>query len=166
MQSRRELHEQRMRRALEVAGQTYASADFGDGAAVGDLPVGAVVYAPDGRELAAAANRREESGDPTAHAEILALRGAAAAYGDGWRLEGCMLVVTLEPCTMCAGAAVLARVGQIVFGAWEPKTGAVGSVRDVVRDPRQNHNPEVYGGVLAAESAERLRRYFGRSPNG
>lgn len=151
-----------MRRALEVAGQTYAAPKHAEGAAGVDLPVGAVVYAPDGRELAAAANRREELGDPTAHAEILALREAAAVFGDGWRLTECMLVVTLEPCTMCAGAAVLARVGQIVFGAWEPKTGAVGSLYDVVRDPRQTHNPEVYGGVLAEESAARLRRYFGR----
>ena len=146
-----------MRRALEAAGQNCAA---GEDAV--DLPVGAVVYAPDGRELAAAANRREELADPTAHAEMLALREAAAGFGDGWRLEGCMLVVTLEPCTMCAGAAVLARVGSIVFGAWEPKTGAVGSLWDVVRDPRQNHNPEVYGGVLADESAELLRRHFGR----
>ncbi|WP_205328149.1 nucleoside deaminase [Glycomyces sp. YM15] len=128
----------------------------------GDLPVGALVIGPDGRELAAAANAREALGDPTAHAEVLALRAAAAAHGDGWRLERCTLVVTLEPCTMCAGAAVLARVGEIVFGAWEPKTGAVGSLWDVVRDPRLNHNPDVYGGVLEAESAAMLRAYFGR----
>nr|QZD57890.1 nucleoside deaminase [Glycomyces sp. TRM65418] len=129
-----------------------------------DLPVGALVIGPDGRELAAAANAREALGDPTAHAEVLALREAAAAHGDGWRLERCTLVVTLEPCTMCAGAAVLARVGEIVFGAWEPKTGAVGSLWDVARDPRLNHNPEVYGGVLEAESAAMLRAYFGREP--
>lgn len=128
----------------------------------GDLPVGALVIGPDGRELAAAANAREALGDPTAHAEVLALREAAIVHGDGWRLERCTLVVTLEPCTMCAGAAVLARVGEIVFGAWEPKTGAVGSLWDVVRDPRLNHNPEVYGGVLEAESAAMLRAYFGR----
>lgn len=140
-----------MRRALGVA--TTAR---------DDLPVGAVVYDPRGRELAAAANRREAAADPTAHAEILALREAAARHGDGWRLEGCTLVVTLEPCTMCAGAAVLARVGAVVFGAWEPKTGAVGSLWDVVRDPRLNHNPEVYGGVLEADSAALLRAYFGR----
>ncbi|WP_344471700.1 nucleoside deaminase [Glycomyces algeriensis] len=130
-----------------------------------DLPVGAVVIGPDGSELAAAANAREALGDPTAHAEVLALRAAAAVHGDGWRLEGCTLVVTLEPCTMCAGAAVLARVGEIVFGAWEPKTGAVGSLWDVVRDPRLNHNPDVYGGILEAESAALLRGHFGRSPN-
>ncbi|WP_232805623.1 nucleoside deaminase [Glycomyces xiaoerkulensis] len=148
---RRRRHERWMRRALEAA--------HGSGL---DLPVGAVVYDPDGRELAAAANLREELADPTAHAEVLALREAAAAYGDGWRLTGCTLVVTLEPCTMCAGAAVLARIGGIVFGAWEPKTGAVGSLWDVVRDPRLNHNPEVYGGLLEAESARLLRGYFGR----
>ncbi|MCH7232054.1 nucleoside deaminase [Glycomyces sp. L485] len=140
-----------MRRALQAAT-----------ASGGDLPVGAVVYDPRGRELAAAANQREALADPTAHAEILALRAAAAVHGDGWRLEGCMLVVTLEPCTMCAGAAVLARVGEIVFGAWEPKTGAVGSLWDVVRDERLNHNPDVYGGVLPDESANLLRAYFGR----
>ncbi|WP_439330242.1 nucleoside deaminase [Glycomyces arizonensis] len=144
-----------MRRALEAAT-----------ASGGDLPVGAVVFDPEGRELAAAANRREALADPTAHAEILALREAAGRHGDGWRLEGCTLVVTLEPCTMCAGAAVLARVGAVVFGAWEPKTGAVGSLWDVVRDPRLNHNPDVYGGVLADESAGLLKGYFGRSPTG
>lgn len=150
-ETRREVHERRMRRALEAAATSG-----------GDLPVGAVVYAPDGRELAVAANRRESLADPTAHAEVLALREAAGRYGDGWRLEGCMLVVTLEPCTMCAGAVVLARVGELVFGAWEPKTGAVGSLWDVVRDPRLNHRPDVYGGVLADESAVLLRSYFGR----
>ncbi|WP_460542352.1 nucleoside deaminase [Glycomyces halotolerans] len=140
-----------MRRALEVAGTSG-----------GDLPVGAVVFDPEGRELAAAANRREALADPTAHAEILALRQAAAVHGDGWRLQGCALVVTLEPCTMCAGAAVLARIGPLVFGAWEPKTGAVGSLWDVVRDPRLNHRPEVYGGVLESDSAALLRAHFGR----
>ncbi|QSB06905.1 nucleoside deaminase [Natronoglycomyces albus] len=138
-----------MRRALEVASQS------GD-----DVPVGAVVFSPDLVELASAVNRREADADPTAHAEILAMRQAAQVYGDGWRLEGCTLVVTLELCTMCAGAAVLARVGSIVFGAWEPKTGAVGSLWDVVRDQRLNHRPEVYPGVLADESAAMLRDYM------
>ncbi|RRR96150.1 nucleoside deaminase [Glycomyces terrestris] len=166
-----------MRRALDAARGTGLPAGRGEPPRPGsparqaertpapprpDLPVGAVVVSPDGRELAVAANAREALGDPTAHAEILALRAAAAVHGDGWRLEGCMLVVTLEPCTMCAGAAVLARVGEIVFGAWEPKTGAVGSLWDVVRDPRLNHNPDVYGGVLEAESAALLREHFGR----
>lgn len=131
-----------MGRALEVARTS------GD-----DVPVGAVVVDADGRVLAAAANARETAGDPTAHAEILALREAARHHGDGWRLGGCTLVVTLEPCTMCAGAAVLARVDTIVFGAWEPRTGAVGSLWDVVRDRRLNHRPEVVAGVREAECA-------------
>ncbi|MFG3338609.1 nucleoside deaminase [Glycomyces sp. NPDC048151] len=175
MQSRREVHETWMRRALQIARTGGLPADrrplpgptdTPDPAPRGDLPVGALVIGPDGRELAAAANAREALGDPTAHAEVLALREAAAVHGDGWRLERCTLVVTLEPCTMCAGAAVLARVGEIVFGAWEPKTGAAGSLWDVVRDPRLNHNPDVYGGVLEADSAALLRSYFGRSPKG
>lgn len=124
-----------------------------------DVPVGAVVYGPDGTELAVGRNERELTGDPTAHAEILALRRAATVVGE-WRLTGCTLVVTLEPCTMCAGALVLARISTLVFGAWEPKTGAVGSLWDVVRDPRLNHRPEVYGGVLAAECAAALRTFF------
>jgi tRNA(adenine34) deaminase len=147
--SRRELHELWMRRALAVA----ASGD------AGDVPVGAVVYGPDGTELATGRNERELTGDPTAHAEILALRRAAAALGE-WRLDGCTLVVTLEPCTMCAGALVLARVSTVVFGAWEPKTGAVGSLWDVVRDRRLNHRPEVYAGVLETECAALMRSFF------
>ncbi|NKY29567.1 nucleoside deaminase [Nocardia gamkensis] len=125
-----------------------------------DVPVGAVVFDSAGRELARAANAREALGDPTAHAEILALRRAAAVYGDGWRLEGATLAVTLEPCTMCAGALVLARVGRLVFGAWEPKTGAVGSLWDVVRDRRLNHRPQVRGGVLEDECAALLDEFF------
>jgi tRNA(adenine34) deaminase len=139
-----------MRRALAVAASSVGSAD---------VPVGCVIFDPDGRELAAAGNRREATGDPTAHAEILALRAAAATLGS-WRLTGCTLVVTLEPCTMCAGALVLARIGTVVFGAWEPKTGAVGSLWDVVRDRRLNHRPEVYSGVLADEAGELLRDFF------
>jgi len=125
-----------------------------------DVPVGAVVFDADGRELARAANAREADGDPTAHAEVLALRRAARVHGDGWRLEGATLAVTLEPCTMCAGALVLARVGRLVFGAWEPRTGAVGSLWDVVRDRRLNHRPEVRGGVLEAECAALLDDFF------
>jgi tRNA(adenine34) deaminase len=125
-----------------------------------DVPVGAVVYDADGRELARAANAREATGDPTAHAEVLALRAAASRHGDGWRLEGCTLVVTLEPCTMCAGALILARVSRVVFGAWEPKTGAVGSLWDVVRDQRLAHRPEVRGGILENECGDVLRRFF------
>ncbi|MEW2015987.1 nucleoside deaminase [Rhodococcus sp. NPDC076796] len=127
-----------------------------------DVPVGAVVFDSSGREIARACNAREASGDPTGHAEVIALRRAAAVHGDGWRLEGCTLAVTLEPCTMCAGALVLARVGAVVFGAWEPKTGAVGSLWDVVRDRRLTHRPQVRGGVLEAECAEVLTRFFAR----
>lgn len=141
-------HESWMRRALSVAS---SSAE--------DVPVGAVLYGPDGEELAAAGNERELTGDPTAHAEIIVLRRAAARTGR-WRLEDCTLVVTLEPCTMCAGALVLARVARLVFGAWEPKTGAVGSLWDVVRDRRLNHRPEVYAGVLEDECAALLRNFF------
>ncbi|OZM73450.1 tRNA-specific adenosine deaminase [Amycolatopsis antarctica] len=125
-----------------------------------DVPIGAVVLGPDGRVLAAARNAREELGDPTAHAELLALRAAARAHGDGWRLSGCTLAVTVEPCTMCAGALVLARVSRVVFGAWEPRTGAVGSLWDVVRDRRLNHRPEVRGGVLERECAALLEAFF------
>jgi tRNA(adenine34) deaminase len=125
-----------------------------------DVPIGAVVFSPEGTPLAAARNARVELGDPTAHAEVLALRAAARVVDDGWRLEGCTLAVTLEPCTMCAGALVLARITRLVFGAWEPKTGAVGSLWDVVRDRRLNHRPEVRGGVLAPECASLLETYF------
>lgn len=128
-----------------------------------DVPIGAVVWDADGVELARAANARERLGDPTAHAEILALRSAAARHGDGWRLVGCTLAVTVEPCTMCAGALVAARVARVVFGAWEPKTGAAGSLWDVVRDRRLNHRPEVVGGVLADECAALLDEFFRRS---
>ena len=124
-----------------------------------DVPVGAVVYDVAGREIGAGRNQREATGDPTAHAEIVALRAAATAVGS-WRLAGCTLVVTLEPCTMCAGALVLARIDRLVFGAWEPKTGAVGSLWDVVRDRRLNHRPEVHPGVREAECAALLRDFF------
>ena len=127
-----------------------------------DVPIGAVVFAADGTQLARAANGREALGDPTAHAEILALRAAALAHGDGWRLEGATVAVTVEPCTMCAGALVLARVARVVFGAWEPKTGAAGSLWDVVRDRRLTHRPEVRGGVLAQECAGLLEEFFAR----
>jgi len=125
----------------------------------GDVPVGAVVLASDGTLLATAGNERELSGDPTAHAEVLALRRAAAVLGS-WRLSGCTLVVTLEPCTMCAGALVLARVERLVFGAYDPKAGAVASLFDVVRDPRLNHRVDVRGGLLAAECGRLLQDFF------
>lgn len=124
-----------------------------------DVPIGAVVLGPDGEPLGAGCNRREADHDPTAHAEVLALRAASARVGS-WRLAGCSLIVTLEPCTMCAGAAVLARVQRIVFGAFDPKAGAVGSLWDVVRDPRLNHRPDVVSGVLAEECASMLRGFF------
>jgi tRNA(adenine34) deaminase len=127
-----------------------------------DVPIGAVVFDAAGIELARAANAREALGDPTAHAEILALRAAAVAHGDGWRLEGATLAVTVEPCTMCAGALVMARVARVVFGAWEPKTGAVGSLWDVVRDRRLTHRPQVRGGVLADDCAALLEDFFAR----
>lgn len=130
------------------------------GAGPRDVPIGAVVFGPDGVELARAANAREALGDPTAHAEILAMRAAAKVLGDGWRLEGATLAVTVEPCTMCAGALVMARVARVVFGAWEPKTGAVGSLWDVVRDRRLTHRPEVRGGILAEECAAPLTEFF------
>ena len=116
--------------------------------AAGDVPVGAVVVDEAGTVIGAGHNRREAAADPTAHAEVLALRAAAAGRGE-WRLEGCTLVVTLEPCTMCAGATVLSRVDRLVFGAYDDKAGAVGSLWDVVRDRRINHRPEVISGVLA-----------------
>ena len=125
----------------------------------GDVPVGALVLGPDGRLLAAAGNERELTGDPTAHAEVLALRRASAALG-AWRLSGCTLVVTLEPCTMCAGALVLARVATLVFGAYDPKAGAVASLFDVVRDPRLNHRVDVRGGILADECGTLLQQFF------
>ncbi|MFF2234795.1 tRNA adenosine(34) deaminase TadA [Streptomyces anulatus] len=139
-----------MRRALAEAGRA---------ASAGDVPVGAVVLGPDGAELAAAHNEREATGDPTAHAEILALRRAAGTHGE-WRLTGCTLVVTLEPCTMCAGALVQSRVDRVVYGARDEKAGAAGSLWDVVRDRRLNHRPEVIGGVLEDECAAQLTAFF------
>jgi tRNA(adenine34) deaminase len=140
-----------MRLALEEARRALAT---------GDVPIGAVVLGGDGAVVSTGRNAREADGDPTAHAEILALRGAAAAVGDGWRLDGCTLVVTLEPCTMCAGAAVLSRVATVVYGVDDPKAGAAGSLWDVIRDRRLNHRPQVVRGVLAEESSELLRAFF------
>jgi tRNA(adenine34) deaminase len=146
----------------EAERQVRAAIEASAAAGTEDVPIGAVVWNAEGVELARAANARERLGDPTAHAEILALRAAALAHGDGWRLLGCTIAVTVEPCTMCAGALVAARVARVVFGAWEPKTGAVGSLWDVVRDRRLNHRPEVIGGVLADECAALLDRFFRR----
>ncbi|MBW8088552.1 MULTISPECIES: tRNA adenosine(34) deaminase TadA [Streptomyces] len=125
----------------------------------GDVPVGAVVLGPDGSVLGRGRNEREAHGDPTAHAEVLALRAAARHLG-GWRLTGCTLVVTLEPCTMCAGAIVLSRLDRLVYGAVDEKAGAVGSLWDVVRDRRLNHRPEVIAGVLADACAAPLTTFF------
>lgn len=126
-----------------------------------DVPIGAVVVGPEGQVVAAAHNERELTGDPTAHAEVLALRRASEVTGS-WRLAGHTLVVTLEPCTMCAGALVLARIERVVIGAWDPKAGAVSSLFDVVRDPRLNHRVEVVAGVEAEACGALLRGFFGR----
>ena len=135
-----------------------------------DVPIGAVVIGPDGSVLGSGRNQREELGDPTAHAEVVAIREAAerlrqvslldGGSGDGWRLADCTMVVTLEPCAMCAGAIVLARIPRVVFGAWDEKAGAAGSVFDVLRERRLNHWVEVYPGVREAECAALLREFF------
>lgn len=138
-----------MRRALEQARAA---------ARAGEVPVGAVVVAGE-RLVSGAANRTRADADPTAHAEVLALRAAGSAFGD-WRLEGATLYVTLEPCAMCAGAAVLARVDRIVYGAPDPKAGMVGSLACIPADPRLNHRPRLTRGVLAAESSELLQAFF------
>jgi tRNA(adenine34) deaminase len=144
-----------MRLALEEAAAAAAGLD----PAAADVPVGAVVLDQAGTVIARAANRREADRDPTAHAELLAIRAAARRRGE-WRLTGCTLVVTLEPCTMCAGAVTLARLDRLVYGAQDAKAGAVGSLWDVVRDRRLAHRPEVIGGVLAADCAALLRDFF------
>ena len=123
-----------------------------------EVPVGAVVVR-DGEIIARAANRTVRDQDPTAHAESIAVREAARAMGT-WRLDGCTLYVTLEPCAMCAGALVLARIDRVVFGAWDDKAGMAGSVGDLLRHPRLNHRPEVLGGVAAEESSALLRAFF------
>jgi tRNA(adenine34) deaminase len=141
-----------MRAALDEARQALAT---------DDVPVGAIVVDSAGEVLGAAHNRREADADPTAHAELLAVRAAADRLAS-WRLDGCTLVVTLEPCTMCAGAVVLSRLDRLVFGAYDGKAGAVGSLWDVVRDRRLNHRPEVIGGVLADEASALLQEFFAR----
>ena len=138
-----------MRRALELASRC---------AEHGDVPIGAVVVRED-REVAAAGNERELRADPTAHAEILAVR-QAASIGEGWRLDGCTLYVTLEPCAMCAGAIVLARLDRLVFGAADPKAGFAGSLGNLVQDPRLNHEAALAPGVLADECGDLLRAFF------
>jgi tRNA(adenine34) deaminase len=144
-----------MREALAEAAASAA----GLPAPQADVPVGAVVLAPSGEVLARAHNQREAASDPTAHAEIAAIRLAGQALG-GWRLDGCTLVVTLEPCTMCAGAVTAARIARLVYGAYDPKAGAAGSLWDVIRDRRLPHRCEVIGGVLAEECGALLRGFF------
>jgi tRNA(adenine34) deaminase len=144
-----DLHRRLMGLAIECAREAEGH---------GDVPIGAVV-ARDGEPLAAAGNERELRRDPTAHAEVLAIRAAAEALG-GWRLPGTTLYVTLEPCAMCAGAIVLARIPQVVYGATDPKAGAVGSVLDVLAEPALNHRPDVVGGVMEDECAALLREFF------
>ena len=139
-----------MGRAIDLA---QAAAEHGD------VPIGAVV-AREGEAIGGAGNERELRGDPTAHAELLALREAAERLG-GWRIAGATIYVTLEPCAMCAGAIVLARVDRVVYGAADPKAGAAGSVLDVLGEPQLNHRPEVAGGLLGEEGAELLRQFFG-----
>lgn len=156
-----------MRRALEEAARARET---------GDVPVGAVVLGPDGAVLGLGRNAREATGDPTAHAEVVAIRAAARAMaadpaggagtgGGSWRLTGCTLLVTLEPCTMCAGAIVLSRLARVVYGAVDPKAGAAGSLWDVVRDRRLNHRPEVIHGVLPDDCAALLTAFFRRRPD-
>ena len=139
-----------MVRAIALAKQATAR---------GDVPVGAIVLDPDGVVIGTGFNTREGEGDPTGHAEVNAIRAAAKVVGE-WRLEGCTLVVTLEPCTMCAGAIVASRLERLVFGAFDEKAGAVGSLWDVVRDRRLNHRPEVISGIRAGESTALLQEFF------
>ena len=144
-------YEDAMAKAIELA-RAAASAS-------GDVPVGAIILNKDGEVIATGANQRELSNNPIAHAEIIAIQKAASAIGN-WRLENCTLVVTLEPCSMCAGAIAQARIPRLVFGAWDEKAGAVGSQWDLLRDPRQLHKPEVISGVLADDCAKLLAEFF------
>ncbi len=140
-----------MRLALQAAGRA---------AERGEVPVGAVVLDAAGQVLASGANEREATADVAAHAEIVALRRASQALGDGWRLPGCTLVVSLEPCVMCAGAIVAARIERVVFGAFDPKAGAVASLWDLLRDPRLTHRPQVVSGILAEDAGAQLQAFF------
>ena len=144
-------YEEAMAKAIELARVAASSS--------GDVPVGAIVLNSSGEVIATGANQRELSHNPVAHAEVIAIQKAASAIGD-WRLDGCTLVVTLEPCAMCAGAIAQARIPRLVFGAWDEKAGAVGSQWDLLRDPRQLHKPEVIAGVMADECAALLGDFF------
>jgi len=147
------------RAAFEPAMRVALEEAVMPGAPRREVPVGAVVLDPAGALIARAHNEREADADPTAHAEIVAIRAAGRALGS-WHLDGCTLVVTLEPCTMCAGAVVAARISRLVYGAADPKAGAAGSLWDVVRDRRLNHRAEVVGGILAEECGALLREFF------
>ena len=141
-----------MRQALAAA-RTAAATD--------DVPIGAAIFSPDGNLISTGVNASRQSGDPTKHAEMIAISDAVGALaGTKWELADCTLAVTVEPCAMCAGAIVLSRLPRVVFGAWEPKTGAAGSVLDVLREPRLNHQVEVIAGVLAEECGQLLRSFF------
>lgn len=141
------------------AAMEAAMALAADAASSNEIPVGALVLDPAGNVIGRGRNRREETDDPLAHAEVVAMREAAAQLG-GWNLEDCTLVVTLEPCPMCAGACLQAHVGRIVFGAWDAKLGACGSVWDIPRDPHVGTVPEVYGGIRERECAAQLSAFF------
>jgi tRNA(adenine34) deaminase len=143
-------HEELMRQALTIANSALET---------GDVPVGAIVVNKDGVVIGRGSNEREANNDPTAHAEIVAIRAASSRLQNS-RLDGCTLVVTMEPCAMCAGAIAQSRISHLVFGAWDEKAGAVGSVWDVIRDPRALYKVEVTSGVLAAECAEVLKSFF------
>jgi tRNA(adenine34) deaminase len=151
-------------RATDLEWMSIALDEARSASESGDVPVGAVVVR-DARVIARAANRTLRDQDPTAHAELLAIRAASAALGR-WRLDDCTLYVTLEPCAMCAGGIVLARVARVVIGAWDPKAGMAGSIEDLLRHPRLNHRPEVAGGVLEAECGEILREFFSERRRG
>ena len=144
-------YEEAMAKAIELARAAESAS--------GDVPVGAIVLNSDGEVIATGANQRELSHNPVAHAEIIAIQKAASAVNN-WRLDNCTLVVTLEPCAMCAGAISQARIPRVVFGAWDEKAGAVGSQWDLLRDPRQLHKPEVIAGVMADECAALLADFF------
>ncbi|WP_292885452.1 nucleoside deaminase [Microbacterium sp.] len=146
-------------RAAEATAMDRALVLAAEAAAAGEIPVGAVVLDGEGRILGEGRNDREETADPTGHAEIVALRAAAAA-GGSWNLAGCTLIVTMEPCVMCAGAILQSRIGRVVFGAWDDKAGAAGSLYDVLRDRRLPYRAEVVGGVREAEAADQLRAFF------
>ncbi len=144
-------YDEAMRQALDIAAESIAW---------GEVPVGALILDAEGRVIATSANEKERSGDPSAHAEICAIRRACRQQKDGWRLDGCTLIVTLEPCAMCAGAIVASRLSRLVYGAFDSKAGAVGSVWDLLRDGRAIHRPQVIAGICADEASAQLKDFF------